>query len=390
MDQAAAERTGPDKSAEGQAVTVDETAGVPASAQSPEHIGRDGAERDYRDGAVPPHSYSGEGDAASHLGGPPYYGHDYGHDYAAEAGASADASIYANSDADADADLDADTPTQPPTPRAKKTGLALVLAPFAAVWHFAFPKKPRPFLVELPFLLAIALVLAFLIKTFLVQAFVIPSGSMQNTLAINDRVLVNRFANWMGDKPNRGDIVVFQDPGGWLEDQPAKPKNVVGKALTAIGLLPEDNGDLIKRVIGIPGDHVACKGPNSPVTVNGVALTEPYLYPDNQASLDPFDVVVPPGHLWVMGDHRAVSEDSRPHERAKPGGGMVPISNVVGHAVLIVWPPSHFGTLPLPKTFDQKALNNVGLPGAVAAASVTLSMPMLLVRSRRRKRDLAG
>ena len=194
----------------------------------------------------------------------------------------------------------------------------------------------------------------------------IPSGSMQNTLAMNDRVLVNRFANWMGNKPaqqHRG----VPGPGRLAGGPAAAEEDFVSKTLTAVGLLPEDNGDLIKRVIGIPGDHVACKGPGYPVTVNNVPLTEPYLYPDNQPSMDPFDVVVPAGHLWVMGDHRAVSEDSRPHEREKPGGGMVPIANVVGHAVLIVWPPSHFGTL-LPKTYEQQfaqtAVNSLAYPAS--------------------------
>jgi signal peptidase I len=283
---------------------------------------------------------------------------------------------------------------EPRAARHQQTGprtlLTTIGMPFAFLWRLMFPKKPRPFLVELPFLLAIALVLAFMIKTFLVQAFVIPSGSMQNTLAINDRVLVNRFANWMGDEPHRGDVVVFKDPGDWLDEQPAKPKNLFGKALTAVGLLPEDNGDLIKRVIGVGGDHVACKGQGAPVTVNGVPLAESgYLYPGNAPSWQAFDVVVPPGHLWVMGDHREVSQDSRPHEAAKKGDGMVPVSNVVGIAVLKVWPPAHFGTLPVPSTF-QHDLSKLSAPGAVPATALVGALPLTLVRRRLRKRGSGG
>ncbi|GAA1952690.1 hypothetical protein GCM10009838_04800 [Catenulispora subtropica] len=276
-------------------------------------------------------------------------------------------------------------PSEPAAPPAPRKWWQWLYAPFVAVWRFAFPKKPRPFIVELPFLLAIALVLAFIIKTFLVQAFVIPSGSMQQTLEINDRVLVNRFSNWLGHEPNRGDIVVFQDPGNWLDAEPVKPKNVFSKTLTAIGLLPEDNGDLIKRVIGVGGDHVESKGNGAPVTVNGVPLKEDgYLYPSNTPSMEPFSVDVPKDHLWVMGDHREVSVDSRAHIKSVTGG-FVPVGNVVGIAVLKVWPPDHFGTLPVPSTFKQ-SFQALAAPGAVPVAAFALAVPITVVRRRRKLR----
>lgn len=353
-------------------MTVDENAGVPSGAPGSENGGHEGGHEGGYD-SVP---YAGAGAGSG-------FGADSGSGYGDGAG-------YGDGPGYGDGSRAGHVPPVAPPPTDKST-LVKLLVPFAAVWRFAFPKKPRAFLVELPFLLAIALVLAFLIKTFLVQAFVIPSGSMQNTLEINDRVLVNRLANWMGDKPARGDVVVFQDPGGWLDNAPVKPANLIGKTLTAIGLLPEDNGDLIKRVIGLPGDHVACKGSGFPVTVNGVSLDETsYLYPDNQPSMDAFDVVVPAGHLWVMGDHRAVSEDSRPHEAAHKGGGMVPISNVVGHAVLKVWPPSRIGTVPVPATFSQSAISAVEVPGVAPAASLALALPITLVRRGRRLRKLTA
>jgi signal peptidase I len=279
-------------------------------------------------------------------------------------------------------------PAAPAEPAGPRTWWQWLALPFVAVWHFAFPKKPRPFIVELPFLLAIALVLAFVIKTFLVQAFVIPSGSMQQTLEINDRVLVNRFSNWMGHEPNRGDIVVFQDPGGWLDSEPVKPKNVFSKALTAVGLLPEDNGDLIKRVIGVGGDDVKSAGNGAPVTVNGVALQESgYLYPSNVPSMGAFEVHVPKGYLWVMGDHREVSVDSRAHINDGRTGGFVPVGNVVGIAVLKVWPPSHFGTLQVPSDF-KTSFQALAAPGAVPVAAFAVAMPVTLVRRRRKLRKL--
>lgn len=262
---------------------------------------------------------------------------------------------------------------------------ARIGAPFRWLYRLAFPKKPRPFLVELPFLLVIALFLAFLIKTFLVQAFVIPSGSMQNTLAIGDRVVVNRFSTWVGSEPRRGEIVVFQDPGGWLgPESTASSTNVVSKVLTFIGVLPEDNGDLIKRVIGVPGDVVKCSA-SGQLSVNGVVLTEPYVYPGDSSCASPktgeaaypFTVTVKPGQLWVMGDHRSVSEDSRMHMDIN--GGMVPESDVVGQAFAIVWPTSHWEWLSVPGTFGQNF--------TVGAAAL---LPIGLVRQRRRRRIALG
>ena len=267
--------------------------------------------------------------------------------------------------------------------------------PFAVVWRFLFPKKPRPFIVELPFLVVFALVLAFLIKTFLVQAFVIPSGSMQNTLAIGDRVLVNRAAVWIGDQPARGQVVVFQDPGGWLsgEDAATPPSNWLTSALTFVGVLPKDDGDLIKRVIGVGGDHVVCCNAKDQITVNGVPLSEPYLYPGDLPDsapygLDPhFNVTVPKGYLWVMGDHRSVSEDSRAH--VLTDGGFVPVGNVVGRADLIIWPTSQWGTLPVPSTFAQTGLSALGAPGGTPVAALALALPVTGLRRRRKLRKIA-
>ena len=275
------------------------------------------------------------------------------------------------------------------------SALGWIVLPFAVVWHFLFPKKPRPFIVELPFLIVFALFLAFLIKTFLVQAFFIPSGSMQNTLAIGDRVLVNRAAVWIGDNPTRGEVVVFQDPGGWLADQPTTaPSNWVTKSLTFVGVLPQDNGDLIKRVIGVGGDHVVCCNAQDQITVNGVPLNETYLYPGDKSDSAPmgvtadFDITVPQGDLWVMGDHRSVSEDSRAH--VLTDGGFVPVGDVVGRADLIIWPTSQWGTLGVPGTFKQVGLSALTAPGGTPAAALALALPVTGLRRRRKLRKLSG
>ncbi|MFD8692082.1 signal peptidase I [Streptomyces sp. NPDC059651] len=249
-------------------------------------------------------------------------------------------------------------------------------------------KKPRSFWKELPLLIGIALILALLIKTFLVQAFSIPSDSMQNTLQRGDRVLVDKLTPWFGSEPERGEVVVFHDPGGWLEDTAAPDPNVVQKFLSFIGLMPSaEEKDLIKRVIAIGGDTVECKK-DGPVTVNGKALDDKsFIFEGNTPCNDkPFGPIkIPKDRIWVMGDHRQDSLDSRYHQEL-PGGGTVSTDEVVGRAVVIAWPVNRWATLPVPKTFDQPGLNAAmgAAPGAIGIAG---AVPLVLWRRRRAGRD---
>ncbi|MCX5105535.1 signal peptidase I [Streptomyces sp. NBC_00264] len=244
-------------------------------------------------------------------------------------------------------------------------------------------RKQRPFWKELPLLIVVALVLALLIKTFLVQAFSIPSDSMQNTLQRGDRVLVDKLTPWFGGEPERGEVVVFHDPDNWLAGEPTPESNVVQDFLSFIGLMPSSKEkDLIKRTIAVGGDTVECaKG--GPVKVNGKALDEPYIFPGNTACDDkPFGPFkVPEGKIWVMGDHRQNSLDSRYHtdEATK---GFVPVEDVVGRAVVVAWPINRWATLPVPDTFDQPGISAAaGLaPGAVGIAG---ALPLVLWRRRR-------
>src|SRR5690606_8396500 len=206
-------------------------------------------------------------------------------------------------------------------------------------------RRRRSAVKEIPLLIGVAVLIALVLKTFLVQAFVIPSGSMEQTIQIGDRVLVDKLTPWFGSRPQRGDVVVFKDPGGWLQDEQTTPKKEdpvgikqIKDGLTFIGLLPSDNEkDLIKRVIGVGGDRVQCCDPQGRVTVNGVPLNEDYLYPGNAPSTTPFDITVPEGRLWVMGDHRSDSADSRSHIDTDYGG-TVSEDEVVGRAMVIAWP----------------------------------------------------
>jgi signal peptidase I len=206
---------------------------------------------------------------------------------------------------------------------------------------------------EVVLVLVIALGLSLLIKTFLVQAFFIPSPSMENTLIRGDRVLVSKLTPGPFDL-RRGDIVVFADPGNWLtpiEREPEGPiRDGIRSTLTFVGLLPADSDEhLIKRLIGLPGDTVACCDAEGRLTINGTAIEEPYVYAGNEPSEMKFSITVPAGRIWVMGDHREVSQDSRFHQD-EVGGGAVPISDVVGEAFIKVWPLERSGLLRNPSS----------------------------------------
>jgi len=214
-------------------------------------------------------------------------------------------------------------------------------------------------LQEIAGILVTAVLVSLVVKTLLVQAFFIPSGSMEPTLhgcngCLGDRVLVNKLTDHMGGI-RRGDVVVFHDPDGWLTQTPSTPglQGRMQDALATIGLAPTTTeDDLIKRVMGIGGDTVEARG--GKVYVNGTQLNEPYVFPGNRPSNVNFRVTVPVGKLWVMGDHRSESADSRFHIH-DPGKGFVPMTDVVGRAFVVVWPLDRVGSLDRPATFDTVA-----------------------------------
>jgi signal peptidase I len=269
-------------------------------------------------------------------------------------------------------------------------------------------KRRKHFWRELLVIVVVAAALTLVVKAFVAQVYKIPTGSMENTLQVGDRVLVNKLV-YRTRGVARGDIVVFSGQDSWGPDAPPPANNgfvrLWDDVLSDIGL-ESSQTYYIKRVIGLPGDKVACCT-GGKVTVNGVPLTETsYLYPGDAPSFPFKTVTVPPGHLWVMGDHRGDSDDSRYHT-VDPGGGAIPENEVVGRAFLIIWPPSQFRDLPIPSTFSQAALHagpagaaligaaDVGgtalaavaavpVAGAAAGAGV-LGAPWLLLRRRRRR-----
>ena len=202
---------------------------------------------------------------------------------------------------------------------------------------------------ELPFLVVVALVVSLLVKTFIVQFFYIPSGSMENTLQIQDRVAVNRLP-FTSKNISRGDVVVFRDPANWLpeaSDNSSSP--IIAKiktGLVAVGVLPNPAKQyLVKRVIGVAGDHVVCCTKDGLLTVNGTPITEPYIYAGNVPSNMNFDITVPKKKIWVMGDHRGASADSRFHQD-DINKGMVPLSRVTGRVFAVIWPLKHAAYIP--------------------------------------------
>lgn len=210
-------------------------------------------------------------------------------------------------------------------------------------------KRQLPVWQESILLVATAMVMAVVVKTFFLQAFYIPSESMEPTMLVDDKILVQKVSYW-GGEPKRGDIVVFDDPGGWLgEGDSRQASNFIQKGLEKVGLFPT-GGHLIKRVIGVEGDTVKCCT-DGKLTVNGVKLDEPYLQDQAATKDQTFEVKVRDGYLWVMGDNRGNSSDSRAHQ-GDPGGGQVSVDNVVGKAWLRVWPLGRAGFIHKPSTFE--------------------------------------
>ncbi|HET6529684.1 MAG TPA: signal peptidase I [Actinoplanes sp.] len=228
-------------------------------------------------------------------------------------------------------------------------------------------RKEMPLWQELPLLLVVAFCLAVLIRTFLVQAFFIPSGSMENTLLIGDRVLVNKVVYDMRD-PLRGEIVVFRGTDNWAPEITEPVSQTFGAKLgrtigDLVGVSRPGERDFIKRVIGLPGDKVACCDEQGRITVNGKAVDEPYVVENSPLDAPPnprqctsrrfAEVTVPAGQMFVMGDHRLVSQDARCQ-------GPVPIDNVIGRAFVIVWPSDRFTSLAVPDNWKTFAAGPIG------------------------------
>ncbi|WP_406455319.1 signal peptidase I [Streptomyces sp. NBC_00876] len=221
-----------------------------------------------------------------------------------------------------------------------------------------FSRIPERFAASMPWrrvlvLGAVCSAVVLLFSAFLVQPFLIPSGSMESTLQVGDRVLVNKLAYRFGSVPRRGDVVVFDGTGSFVQEpEPRNPvTGLLHGAAASLGLAEPAETDFVKRVVGVGGDRVVCCDERGRVEVNGRALDEDYLFAGDAPSRVPFDIVVPDGTLWMMGDHRSRSSDSRDH-LGGPGGGMVPVSKVIGRVDWFGWPLGRVGSLPGTTAFD--------------------------------------
>ncbi len=205
-------------------------------------------------------------------------------------------------------------------------------------------KRKGSLLRELTILVILALLVSLLIKSFLVQFFYIPSGSMENTLQIRDRVAVNRVP-FIGNDVSRGDVIVFRDPAGWLPEASSvsgnRVTNAIREGLVIVGVIPNPAKQyLVKRVIGVAGDNVVAK--DQVLTINGKPTNEPYIFSGNSPSDTDFNITVPEGKVWVMGDHRGASGDSRVHQD-DVNNGMVPVEKITGRVIATIWPLSQLG-----------------------------------------------
>ncbi|WP_188270339.1 MULTISPECIES: signal peptidase I [unclassified Streptomyces] len=226
------------------------------------------------------------------------------------------------------------------------------------------PPAPSPWR-RTAFIGAACVAFLLLLSHVVLQPFLIPSGSMEPTLQVGDRILVDKLAYRFGGEPSRGDVVVFDGTGSFVREE-TRGNPVTGllhDAAAALGLAEPDETDFVKRVVGIGGDRVICCDKNDRLTVNGAPVEERYLMLGDQPSSVPFDIVVPPGRLWVMGDHRSQSSDSRDH-LGDPGGGMVPVDKVIGRADWIGWPVGRWSAVAGTGAFDAVPAPGHGVPAA--------------------------
>ena len=220
--------------------------------------------------------------------------------------------------------------------------------------------KRGSLLRELPIIIVSALVVSIIVKTFFIHFFYIPSGSMENTLQVGDRIAVNKLGSYFGEA-KRGEVVVFRDSAGWLgtpsESDDSKIIQTIKSGLVTVGVLPDPAKQyLIKRVIGVGGDTVTCCDKKGYLTVNGVSVSEPYIFTGDKPSDTDFKVTVPKGFVWVMGDHRGASADSRFHTD-DIHKGMVPLSSIVGRATVVVWPLNNINFLSSGSELSKVAIN---------------------------------